>query len=186
MGMSATAHLFFGLDLGEDSPLYPRTANGELDYDAVEGDEDFDGADLGAYLSKRAGLRKPEPSARGRDLGNATGQDAYALYEEWLAETEDGQAYDQARIAYRAAAKKLRDEAPVELVQYGSWNDADESYGIAVKGTIRDGIWEGAHAIVFEAPTAGEVGHAIRFCEEHGIPAPKGQDWTWRLTASYG
>lgn len=172
MGMDPTAHLWFGIVLGEgEHPLAPRTEDGEIDYEdwqaREEAGEDF--GDFGVWLAQRVGVEDP------RDFDRPD-------YDEWR-ETPEAEA---AISVFLAEKKRIEGEAAVELVNLTS-ADGDAWWGIAVKGYVHMADWNVAKAIrSLEWPDPERTLAAREFCAKVGLPEFKIKDATWKLTTSYG
>lgn len=179
MGFYPYAHLAFGIDLREDSPLVVHR-DGTLLEDSHDPDQEAMGPlDLEEWLASKAGLADPYddlPDAIMRTHDQAAFAEWKTANPEWVQDRDD----------YADRKKRLVAACPVDLIDYGS--DEFSQFVVAIPGTHLTASWDSAEAKDLPGLMAGvdvqKIADARVFCDENDWPDFDNPEWL--MFASYG
>lgn len=185
MGMSASAEIVFGVDLGDRNPVWPW-----IDEDGYGYNEEGEEEELIELLPEYKELEQTlSPWLDERYLAyiQVCEQKPYHEQERFSVWKVRNPWFGKAFDIWHDKKEELEATIPVEVIRYG-YHGGDGTYALALKDTnIANAYDYGSTKIdpdEFVAPFADDIAEAQAFCKKHNLP--EFNDPGWLLLVSYG
>lgn len=177
MGMSPSADLYWGFDLGD---LTDRETYDSLAPEWMEPEDDSEGAEWEEELARRLGWAEVRfPSGAPEDDWSLSREERDRVRLEFRSTPEY-----QAWAASQNAMQDLVKQQEVELATYS--NHEEPSYCARVKASVQQAPAWGSVALEPLVVAEGWRDQIMRFMELLALPIPPGVEPGWHMNCSYG